>query len=148
MASNLESFLIKTNKVRNEKTISAELKNGQSVELDIKEITAQELKRIRSRNTKTYPPAEGTSMATTNLDDMGFATDIAIAGITAPDLRSAKLFNHFGVSTVEDLLYEMFTINEIGKISTEIIQLTNANPSNKPTTNGIEPELKREAKNS
>lgn len=148
MASSLSSFLIKDTKVRRETTIPATLKDGTQVEMDIRELDGEELKRLRSRNTRTYPPAEGTSMSSTGLDEIGFAEDVVLTAVIDPDLRNAELFNHYGVTLADKLLYKMFKVAEITNIATQIIDFTNENPNNKPTTNGTEPELIRQAKNS
>lgn len=147
MASDLKSFLIKTTKVRDEKTIPVTLKSGDRVEIDIQSLTSQELKKIYSRNTKTYPPAEGSSAAATaTLDPFGYALDIVKSGIIAPDMRSSALYENYKVETLDDLIYAMFELNEISRISGEIQNLGGEN--SKPTTTGTEPEAVREAKNS
>lgn len=146
MASDLKSFLFKTNKLRTEKTIPVTLKNGDKAEIDIQSLRPQELKKIYSKNTKTFPPAEGTSQSSVGLDSFDFATDVLMTGIVSPDLASIELQDHFGVYTQEDLLYEMFELNEIGRISGEIINL--GGKASKPTTTGTEPSAVREAKNS
>ena len=146
MASDLKSFLVKTNKVLAEKSIPVTLKTGDKREIDIRALRPQELKNIYSKNTKTFPPIEGSSMSSTGLDQFGFATDVLICGITAPDLQSIQLQDHFNVVTQEDLLYAMFSIEEIGRISGEITEL--GGESSKPTTTGTEPSAIREAKNS
>lgn len=146
MASDLKSFLVKTNKLRNTKTIPVTLKSGDKREIDIQSLRPQELKNIYSKNTKTYPPAEGTSMSSTSLDNFDFAVDVLITGITAPDLQSVELQDFFGVYTQQDLVYEMFDLDEIGRISGEIINL--GGKESKITTTGTEPTAVREAKNS
>ncbi len=145
MASDLKSFLVKTNKLRNTKTIPVTLKSGDKREIDIQSLRPQELKNIYSKNTKTYPPAEGTSMSSTGLDNFDFAIDVLITGITAPDLQSVELQDFYGVYTQQDLLYEMFDLDEIGRISGEIVNLGG---KEKITTTGTEPSAVREAKNS
>lgn len=146
MASDLKSFLVKTNKLFIEKTIPVTLKSGDKREIDIRSLTPQELKKIYSKNTKTYPPAEGGTTSSTGLDSFGFATDVLITGIIAPSLESIELQDHFKVYTKEDLLYAMFDMNEIGRISSVITKLGGQN--SKPTTTGTEPSAVREAKNS
>lgn len=147
MASDLKSFLVKNTKVRNTKTIPVTLKSGDKREIDIQSLTGQEFKKIFSQNTKTYPAAEGTSaMAATSQDPFGLALDIVKTGITAPDLNSMELQDFYHVYTVDDLLYELFEIAEITRISTEIQDLSGSEAQ--PTTTGTEPEAIREAKNS
>lgn len=146
MASDLKSFLIKTNKLRAEKTIPVTLRSGDIREIDIQSLTPQEVKKIYSKNTKTYPPAEGTSTSTTGLDPFDYAIDVLRTGIISPDLQSIELQDHFGVMSVEDLLYAMFDMDEIARISGEITNL--GGTDSKPTTTGTEPKAVREAKNS
>lgn len=147
MASDLKSFLIKSTKVRNTKTIPVTLKSGDKREIDIQSLTGQELKKIYSKNTKTYPPAEGSSAAATaSLDPFGYALDVAKTGIVSPDLQSVELQNFYQVYTVDDLLYELFEISEINNISIEIQSLSGSEAN--PTTTGTEPGAIREAKNS
>lgn len=150
MASSLKSFLRKSSKVQKSKTIPVTIKAGDNLEIDIRELTPQEIKRLRSQNIKTYPPAEGSAMATTSLDDIGFAEDICLTGITAPDLKSSELITcHAGVGgTAKDVLYGLFSLSMISQIASEIMNLTNEDPDNKPTTEGTEPKLVNEAKNS
>lgn len=147
MASSLDQFLRKSTKEKKTKTIPVTLSGGENLEIDIRELTAGELKRIRNKNTKTYPPVEGSAQAVTGLDDLGFSGDIVLAGVVEPNLQSAKLIASYGVTNKEDLLWEMFTLQEVGRIASEIVQLTQENTDNTPTTNGTEPKLVNEAKN-
>lgn len=146
MASNIKSFLIKNTRIRVKKTIPATLINGDRVEIDIQSLFGEEIKNIRSKNMRTYPPAEGTGNMTTALDDMDFAVDILIKGITAPDLSNIDIQDNFGATTQSTLIYRMFDLEEIGRIAGIIVQL--GGEKNKPTTEGTEPEAIREAKNS
>lgn len=145
MASNLKSFLIKANRVRKEATIPATLINGDRVEIDIQSIFGEELKNIRSKNMRTYPPAEGTGLSTTALDEFDFSVDIIIKGMISPRTDSVELQDNFGATTQQMLVYRMFDLNEIGRIAQEIIKLGGL--STRPTTEGTEPEAIRNAKN-
>lgn len=148
MASNAQAFLRKQTKVKRTKTIPVKLLDGSNVEIDIRELTPQELKRARSKNTRTYPPAEQSAIATTGIDDIGLAEDITLIGMIEPRLDNAELMHSYDVTTQTDLLYELFSINTIGEIAAAIMNLTNEDPNNTPTTNGTEPSLVKEAKNS
>lgn len=148
MASNLSVFLRKRNKVRKEKTITVDLRNGERAEVDIRELEPQEIKRLRSRNIKTYPPAERSAFSATQLDEISMAEDVVLTCLIAPDLSDASFQRELGVSSRVDALYELFNLDAIGYISGEVFSLTNENEKNKPTTEGVEPELINEAKNS
>lgn len=145
MASSLKSFLIKTNRVRKEKTISATLINGDRVEIDIQSLFGEEIKNIRSKNMRTYPPAEGTGLSTTALDEFDFSVDVILKGMKNPDPSLIELQDNFSATTQQMLIYRMFELNEIGRIAGEIIAL--GGEESKPTTEGTEPEAIRQAKN-
>lgn len=148
MASNLTEFFNKGRRVLKTETIGVTLLDGRGLEVDIQELEPSVLKRIRSMNTKTYAPAEGSSVAQTGLDELGFAVDIVVAGVTAPDLTNSGLMNSYGVYTKEDLVYKMFSLNEISLIATKILQLTSSEGKERAAVDGTDPELVKEAKNS
>lgn len=142
MASDLKQFMFKRTKNRETKDIPVVLKNGDQAEITIQALLSHEFKNAYSRNIKTYPPAEGTSVSTTALDEFDFCADVCIAGIASPDLGNATLQNNFQVMTKKDLIYQLFDFDEIGRIAGEITGL-----GKQPTTTGTEPDLIKEAKN-
>lgn len=148
MASNLTEFFNKGRRALKTDTIGVTLRDGRELEADIQELEPSVLKRLRSMNTKTYAPAEGSSVSQTALDELGFAVDVVIAGMTAPDLTNAGLMNSYGVYTKEDLVYSMFSLNEISLVATAILQLTSEDAKERAAVDGTDPELVKEAKNS
>lgn len=146
MASDLQSFLMKGDVVVKTKQITVPLLDGTMVEIDIREIPQQQIARLQSRNTKSFPPVEGSPIATTGMDNTAFCVDICAGGITSPDLKDSQLMQYYNVTKVDDLLFQLFSLNTIADIANQIVELSLED--SKEVTNATDPKLVKQAKNS
>lgn len=144
MASSLEAFLRKDTTI---KTDTVKIENSgypEPMEVDIRGLTGSEQRQIFNRNTKTFDRIDGRGKGENGFDNYGLLADIVATAITAPDLKSAKLQDHFNATSPIEAAINMFSQEDLVKLQARIMELS----EDTPKTTGVDPDLIKEAKNS
>ena len=148
MASNLEEFLAIKPQETIIETHNVTVMDGRKLDVDIKNISLEQLKRCKSLAMESYNNPNG-GPAVAQIEEISFSQRVCAAGIVEPNLNNAKLRSKFKVHTSEDLVAKLFPMNTIIELGGKIVQLTNSlsEEDDLKVSIGTDPELIEEAKN-
>lgn len=146
MANTVEQLLkLKPKKQKTEK-VNVKLQ-GETFEFEIREIEPDRLADVQMANTVAIPSSVQGGPSVEGANPLNLSLDVCLEAIVEPNLKNAKLQDHFGVTTDRDLLYELFKgdTDSLGELFTKVLELSNN--KEEPEPRGVNPEDVREAKN-
>lgn len=148
MASSLSKFLeLDTEKLSELQiqTIPVTCKDGTELEIDIRELSTQQFKKVKIRSGQAYTNSSN-GQQVVQVEEVTLALEACALGIVAPSLANTKLRAKFRAQTPQDVVLGLFDTNEILRIGGLIIGMSfDSGETN--ADSGVDEKLLDEAKN-
>lgn len=100
------------------KVESLSKKLGINFEITLQALNTKDFMRLRRVCSTTDKKGK------TIVDDEKFTAHLLVKGIVNPDLGNKDLLKHYKVATPAELVFEMFTVTEVGDLVTKINELS------------------------